>query len=329
MSWQQVLTAAGYWDGRGLLHVPTSGTSGGAPRTVLRTTASWTDSFEPFSDATGITAADVVLASGPPTSLFMYARAHAAAVGAETVAESRWDPALLAGASVAHLTPTMLADALDQPAAPLRSLRLAIVAGAALSPALRERAAEHEIDVIEYYGAAELSFVALGRGMLRPFSGVEVEIRDGVLWVRSPWTALGYAGDIEGPLRRDGLWCTVEDRGEVRDGAVVIHGREGLVTTGGSSVRIADVEAVLRGAPGVQDCAVLGVPHARLGEVLAAVVVGGSRDTVRAHCRRDLPPEQRPVLWFTVARLPSSDRGKVDIPALRVAIAAGEARRWQ
>ncbi|HHU08433.1 MAG TPA: long-chain fatty acid--CoA ligase [Intrasporangiaceae bacterium] len=204
MTWQEVLAAAGYGDGTDLLRVPTSGTSGGTPRIVQRTVASWVDSFEPFAAATGITAADVVLAAGPPTSLFVYARAQSAWIGAASVVAARWDPRLLADATVAHLTPTMLADVLDQPARFRPSLRLAVVAGAALASGLRSAAQAAGIEVVEYYGAAELSFVALGRGVLRPFSGVEVESRDGVLWVRSRWTALGYEGDVAGPLRRDG-----------------------------------------------------------------------------------------------------------------------------
>lgn len=327
MSWQEVLGAVGYWHGGDLLQVPTSGTSGGAPRLVLRTVASWADSFAPFTAATGIVGDDVVLAAGPHTSLFVYARAHAAWLGAGVVAESRWRPGLAAAATVAHLTPTMLADVLDVDDA---RLRLAVVAGAALSPALRERAKERGIDVVEYYGAAELSFVAMGRGELRPFDQVEVESRDGVLWVRSPWTAQGYAGDSEdGPLRRDGGWRSVGDRGEVVDGVVRVHGREGLVTTGGGSVQAADVERVLRAAPEVDDCAVLGLAHDRLGEVLAAVVVGGVRDTVLAHCRDALPREQRPVLWFTAESLPVTAAGKLSLPDLRVAIASGEVRRWR
>lgn len=331
MTWSTVLAAAGYWDGGDVLRVPTSGTTAGAPRTVLRTVRSWTDSFDPFTTATGITADDVVVAAGPATSLFVYARAHAAAVGAEAVVEPRWRPALLAGATVAHLTPTMLADALADEACSSweGSLRLVVVAGAALSPVLRRRAREHGLDVVEYYGAAELSFVAAGRGRLTPFAEVEVESRDDVIWVRSPWTALGYADGGTGPLRRVDDWCTVGDRGALVDGAVVVRGRTGGMLTGGVTVVVAEVESVLRSAPGVEDCAVLGLPHERLGEVLAAVVVGGSRRQVTAHCRAALPPDQRPVRWYTTDRIPATCAGKHDPVELRRRIATGEVQRWR
>lgn len=325
MSWQEVLRAAGYWDGGGLLRVPTSGTSAGAPRVVLRTVRSWADSFEPFAQVTGIESDDVVLAAGPATSLFVYARAQAAAVGAAVIDRPRWHVDHLAGATVAHLTPTMLGDAVRAPRLPLR---LAIVAGAGLSPTLREQAVQRGIDVVEYYGATELSVVALGRGALRPFPSVEVESREGVLWARSPWTALGYAEGQDGPLRRDGDWCTVGDTGMVRAGRVQVQGRGDVVTTGGTTVRVGEVTAALRDAPGVTDCAVLGMPHGRLGEVVTAVVVGGQRRAVLAHCRATLIKEQRPVQWFTADRLPVAPTGKLGVTELQAAIDSGEVRRW-
>lgn len=325
MSWGQVLTAAGYWDGGDLLRVPTSGTTGGAPRTVLRTVRSWTDSFEPFTDCTGIDADDVVLASGPASSMFVFARAHAAALGARVIAGPRWRPDDAREATVAHLTTTMLADVLevDRP-----RLRLAVVAGAALAPALRDRARAEGIDVVEYYGAAELSFVGIGRERLEPFPGAEVAVGGDLIWVRSPWTALGYADGATGPLRTDGAWCSVGDRGALVDGILTVHGRDDVVTTGGTSVPVADVETVVRAAPGVRDVAVLGLPHERLGEVLTAVVVGGDREQTVGHVRDRLPREQRPVHWFTADRLPATATGKVSLADLRLALAAGEVRRW-
>lgn len=325
MSWQEVLSAAGYWDGGDLLRVPTSGTSGGVPRVVLRTVSSWVESFEPFTRVTGIDSGDVVLAAGPATSLFVYARAQAAAVGAAVIDHPRWHVDRLAGASVAHLTPTMLGDALQLPHLPLR---LAIVAGAGVSGTLRTRAVERGIDVVEYYGATELSVVAIGRDALRPFPSVEVEIRDGLLWARSPWTALGYADGQDGPLVRDGDWCTVGDAGSVSAGLVQVHGRGDVVTTGGTTVRVGDVTAALRAAPGVLDCAVLGQPHDRLGEVVTAVVVGGERRAVLEHCRAALTKEQRPVRWFTADRLPVAPTGKLTAAELEVAIDTGKVRRW-
>ncbi|WP_193315104.1 AMP-binding protein [Nostocoides sp. F2B08] len=334
MSWTDVLSRAGYWDGGELLRVPTSGTTGGSPRVVVRTVESWVDSFEPFTRISGISDTDVVAAVGPSSSMFVYARAHAAHLGARLVESERWHPGAIADATVAHLTPTMLHDVLEaQRDVPVPlgqgGLRLAVVAGAALGARTAARAGHVGIDVLRYYGAAELSFVAMGRERLSPFPMVEVAERAGVLWVRSPWTADGYADGASGPLLRDGRWCTVGDRGTVsHDGVVVVHGREGWVVTGGLSVSTAEIESVLREAPGVTDCRVLGRPHDRLGQVIAAVVVGGERAQVSAHCRSRLPVAARPVHWFAADRLPATSAGKPDDAAIVLAIETGEVRRW-
>ncbi|MGA8048451.1 MAG: fatty acid--CoA ligase family protein [Dermatophilaceae bacterium] len=333
MNWSDVLSAAGYWDGGDLLRVPTSGTTGRGPRVVLRSVESWVDSFEAFSRICGITDADVVAAVGPPTSMFVYARAHAAHVGARVVEGERWHPRALLGSTVAHVTPTMLQDLLDaqddaQDPVGQGGLRLVVVAGAALSGRTATRAERAGLEVVRYYGAAELSFVAIGRRRLDPFPMVEVASRDGVLWVRSPWTARGYADGASGPLRRDGQWCSVGDRGAVSRDGVVVHGRDGWVVTGGLTVSTAEVESVLRAAPGVSDCRVLGRPHDRLGEVLAAVVVGGDRALVSAHCRSRLPVAAHPVHWYRADRLPVTSAGKPDDAAILLAISTGEVRRW-
>jgi acyl-CoA synthetase (AMP-forming)/AMP-acid ligase II len=332
VNWTDILSAAGYWDGGDVLRVPTSGTTGRAPRVVLRTVESWVDSFEHFSRISGITDADVVASVGPPTSMFVYARAHAAHAGARVLEADRWHPRAIAGSTVAHVTPTMLVDLLDahdtQDLVGPGGLPRVIVAGAALSEGVAVRAERAGIDVLRYYGAAELSFVAIGRRRLEAFPMVEIASRDGILWVRSPWTAQGYADGVSGPLRRDGQWCSVGDRGTVRDDGVVVHGREGWVVTGGLTVSTAEVEAVLRAAPGVTDCRVVGRPHDRLGQVLAAVVVGGDRALVAAHCRSQLPAAARPVHWYVAERLPTTPAGKPDDAAILLAMSSGAVRRW-
>ena len=80
-----------------------------------------------------------------------------------------------------------------------------------------DEATARGVVVTEYYGAAELSFVAAARhpGPLRPFPGAEVQLRDGEIWVRSPYLATGYGSGVTGPLRRDrDGFATVGDLGD-------------------------------------------------------------------------------------------------------------------
>ena len=63
--------------------------------------------------------------------------------------------------------------------------------------------------------------------------------------------------------------------------------------------------------------------------VLAAVVVGGERAQVAAHCRAVLPADHRPVRWYTTDRVPATAAGKHDPVALRRAIETGEVTPWR
>jgi long-chain acyl-CoA synthetase len=315
----------------------TSGSSA-APRAVCRTRASWQAGVAALADLTGVGPGSRVLVPGPLSStLFLHAAWHARQVGAEPVLAALgtaepWD--------VVHLVPHLL-DRLLRAGDDLAG-RTAVVAGAALPAGLARRASRRGLRVVSYYGAAELSFVAAGRGSgpLAPFPGVEVQVRAGMLWARSPYLCSGYlplpAGrvpPVPGPLQCDGDgWATVGDRASLVPGGLLVHGRPGTaVQTGGATVHVADVEAVLRDAPGVADVAVVATPHPDLGEVVTAVVDAGepglTARRLRAWARPRLSAEQRPRRWLVVDALPRTAAGKVDRSAVQRLVARHEPPR--
>lgn len=316
--------------------------STGRPRAVVRTRASWVDSFAAVSALTGTTAGDTVGVPGPlASSLYCFAAAHTLASGATlALAERGTSPvAVMADAGVVHTVPhglTQLVEALENGAT--SRVRTAVVGGAALPDRLRQRAAALGVRVVSYYGAVELSFVAVdadGRG-LRPFTGVEIDVRPlpgsdlGEVWVRSPWTAQGYLSGATGPLRHDADgWSTVGDLGQVAaSGALVLRGRgDGAVLTGGATVVPEDVEVVIKGVPGVVDAVVVGTPHAYLGAIVTAVVETDGRTTIRADldaaARRGLAAAQRPRRWLAVERLPRTPSGKPARAAVGAALVTG------
>ncbi|MFD4992935.1 class I adenylate-forming enzyme family protein [Cellulosimicrobium cellulans] len=321
--------------------------STGRPRAVVRTRASWAGSFDDVTRLLRLRPTDTVLVPGPlASSLYCFAAVHTLAVGA--CAYLTRTPAAttsaLASSDVVHLVPQVLDDVLDAVAAGAPSrLRHAVVGGASLAPGARSRAAALGIDVLAYYGAVELSFVAYdpdGSG-LRAFPGVDLAVRPlpaasvGEVWVRSPWVSRGYLARATGPLRRDGAWSTVGDLadplpspatgtaspsasaapGEADRGGLVLRGRgDGAILTGGSTVVPEDVEVVLRAVPGVRDVVVLGTAHRRLGAVVSAVVECDDRPGLRAHLERvaraALAPAQRPRRWYGTRALPRTPSGK-------------------
>ncbi|QFY09474.1 AMP-binding protein [Nonomuraea phyllanthi] len=320
----------------------TSGSTG-RPRAIVRSRASWTDSFEHLSELAGIGRDDVVLVPGPlVSSLYAFAAVHALATGATALLPGRRpSTAQAAGATVVHLVPHLLPDLLARAG----SLRAAVVGGAALGPGPREQAARAGVRVMSYYGATELSFVAadIDGGGLRPFPGVEIEVRLpgaeerraplGEVWVRSPWLAEGYLGDAAGPLRRDGDgWVSVGDVAEPyrSGGALRVRGRgDGAIQTGGATVVPEDVEEVLRKVPGVADVVVVGTPHPSLGAVVTAVVEAEQaapppRALLEAAARDGLDAAQRPRRWHAVPSMPRTPAGKPARALIAARLADGD-----
>ena len=130
---------------------------------------------------------------------------------------------------------------------------------------------------------------------------------------------LGYWGRPEATAEalRDGILFTGDVGHLTVDGDLVITDRKGdLIIRGGENVYPAEVERVLHDAPGVEGCAVVGVPDDRLGErVVAAVIVQpGSAVTegsLRDHCTRCLARSKVPEEFRIVDELPRNDMGKV------------------
>jgi long-chain acyl-CoA synthetase len=300
----------------------TSATAG-LPRTVVRTTESWVSSFAAVSRLVGLTPASRVWVPGPlRATMNLFAAVHAVQAGATLVTS-------LAEATHAQLTPGALAGCLDREGS-LAGVTV-VVAGDRLSPRLWARADDAGARVHHYYGAAELSFVAWGSHAddLRAFPGVEVAVRDGAIWARSPYLCLGYDGP-PGSLRRDEEgFATVGDRGLLSAGRLVVLGRPDAVTTGGVTVAVAEVEAALRpSASG--EVVVLGVPHATLGSVLAVVLTRAEdHGPLVGVARERLDGAHRPRVWFHVPVLPMTTAAKVDREALvsSVSSADGPARR--
>lgn len=321
--------------------------STGRPRAVVRTRASWAGSFPHLDELTGIGPGDVVLVPGPlVSSLYGFAAAHTLATGATAVVPGSWQPGTLPDrlrqATAVHVVPHRLPAVLDAARAGAGPLRTAVIGGASLPAESRALAADMGVRVVSYYGATELSFVAVdvdGTG-LRPFPEVEIEVRGqplGEVWARSPWLSEGYLAGATGPLRADGGWMTVGDVAEpYRPGEVLrLRGRgDGAIQTGGATVVPEDVEEVLRRVPGVGDIVVVGSPHPYLGSVVTAVVEAAdhaapSRAALEAVARGGLDVAQRPRRWYAVTSLPRTPTGKPARALVADRLAGGDPGIWR
>ncbi|MBL8913680.1 MAG: long-chain fatty acid--CoA ligase [Archangium sp.] len=163
------------------------------------------------------------------------------------------------------------------------------------------------VKCVQTYGLSELGVL---RSRSRPdgslfisftHDGFETQIRDGVLWVRSPAAMLGYLNapdlfDAEG-------WLNTQDAVEVEGEWLRVLGRvSDLINVGGQKVYPAEVEGVLMQLPNVADVAVYGEKNPLTGHFVAARVNLASpepldvfKKRLRAFCRDKLAAWKIPV----------------------------------
>ena len=152
--------------------------------------------------------------------------------------------------------------------------------------------------------------------------------------------APGAVGElqIKGPTVTPGYWNKPEANaaafvdGWFRTGDAAICDADGYYTivdrwkdmyiSGGENVYPAEVENVLYQLNTIAECAVIGIPHEKWGEVGRAYIVlkAGAETTaeaVQAHCRAQLARYKVPAEVRLIAELPHNATGKVTKHALR------------
>ena len=234
------------------------------------------------------------------------------------------------------------------------SLRVIRSASSSLAPAILDGLeAMFGVPVLETYGMTEAaSQIAANPFELRKIgsvgraAGPEIAIMDetgralasgehGEIMLRGPNMSRGYYNDEAATQAafRDG-WFRTGDLGYLdADGYLFIVGRiKDVINRGGQKVSPLEVEEVLLGHPAVLEAGVFAVPHPKLGENVAAVVVlrpnsEATSDQLRQFARKRLAAYKVPSLIRSVAALPKGASGKVKRNALAELISATRRRR--
>ena len=247
------------------------------------------------------------------------------------------------GVTVVNVVPTMasmLLSAQERQPRRLASLRALVFAGAPLSSTLRaETSAGLCEGVHEFYGMNEMGPLCVSTpqdrlkrpdSVGRPLVFAELKVIGsmgqslspgsvGELLGRSPMSAVGYFGDVEGTAEtfRNG-WVHTGDLGSVDDdGYLTLRGRKkDMIVTGGQNVYAAEVENVLAAVPGLIDYAVVGVPDDFWGERVVAVLVADGHpptaESLEKHCREHLPGYKVPKSFvFETDPLPRTSTAKI------------------
>ena len=177
--------------------------------------------------------------------------------------------------------------------------------------------------------------------------GVELRIIDengadlpaghiGEVAIRSPNNTHGYWNKPEETARAlsgDG-WLRTGDAGLLdEDGYLFIQDRiKDMIITGAENVYPAEVESAIHGHPAVADAAVIGVPDAKWGEAVKAIVVlkpgtNATADEIVAHTRTRIAGFKCPKSVDFVDELPRNPSGKILRRQLREPYWAAHARR--
>ena len=333
----------------------TSGTTG-RPKGAPLSHANLASNARVLVDAWGFTAEDVLLHALP---IF---HAHGLFVACHCVllagASMLWLPrfsaetamVLLPRASVMMGVPTFYTRLLDQPGfgpAQTHGIRL-FVSGSAPLLAETHVAFERRTGqrILERYGMSEILMHTSNPldgerrpgSVGRPLPGSHVRIvgeddaelprgEVGSVLVKGPNVFAGYWRAPEKnavEFTPDG-WFRTGDLGAMSaDGYLTLVGRaKDLVITGGLNVYPSEVEAVIDQVPGVDESAVVGLPHPDLGEAVTAVVrlrpgtVPPTEAAIIAACREELAGFKVPKRVLLAAELPRNAMGKVQKNLLR------------
>jgi acyl-CoA synthetase (AMP-forming)/AMP-acid ligase II len=222
----------------------------------------------------------------------------------------------------------------------LGSTRLCISAGAIMPAALNKSFEERfGTTLLDGYGITETSTMVTMNWMRGarvmgscglPVPGLATRIVDpatledvpigseGELIVRGPNLMQGYhskPAETAAALRK-GWYHTGDLAKSDPNGYLTITGRiKELIIRGGQTIAPAEIEEVAILYTKVIDCAVVGVPHATLGEVPYLFVVAdqGQLDVegLLAHCRQSLSSYKIPEATHIVSEIPRTGSGKI------------------
>ena len=207
--------------------------------------------------------------------------------------------------------------------------------------------------ILERYGMSETIMLTSNPYRADPRYGDQSERRGGTVGFPLPGVSVRVRGDdgadlpageigaiqVAGPNVFGGYWQMPEKtKEEFTDdgffktgdvgkqdahGYVTIVGRsKDLIISGGYNVYPAEIESVLNDMPGVQESAIVGVPHPDFGEVGVAVVTPkpGAQldgDALVAALKSQLANFKIPKRCFIEAELPRNTMGKVQKNLLR------------
>lgn len=263
------------------------------------------------------------------------------------------------------VVPTILYMLLDYPKIgdyDLSSLRTVVYAGSPMAPERLRQALEAFGPIfVQTYAGSEPGFITCLRkeehrldsdewirrlsSAGRPMFHVDVSIQGdddtilpageiGEICARQDGQMDSYLDPQKNAEAMRGGWVHSGDIGYIdEDGYVyIVDRKKDMIVTGGINVFPRQVEDILQEHPAVAQCAVIGIPHEKWGEVVSAFVVLRAGGTVTADELIAMVKARKGSVWSPktltfVDQLPLNASGKVDKKVLRAPYWAGRNRQ--
>ena len=175
------------------------------------------------------------------------------------------------------------------------------------------------LDATEYTGAIGMPIPSTDV-VLRNDEGRDVSLGEpGEICIRGPQVMAGYwqrPKETAEVMTRDGYFMSgdigvMDERGYIR----IVDRKKDMILVSGFNVYPNEVEGVVVMHPGVLECAAVGVPDTKSGEIVKLFVVRKDHDLtaedVIAHCRDHLTGYKCPRLVEFRAELPKTNVGKI------------------
>ena len=275
--------------------------------------------------------------------------------GAFTLIMKSFDPDIvLQSLEKEHITvwwavPTMLKMMQDAPSfktVNLENVRYFIVGGEAMPLPLIRLWEDRGIPIRQGYGLTEVgpnvtslneedSIRKIG-SIGKPNFYYEIKVIDedgnkaevnapGELWLSGPTVSPGYINinpkddkDRVNGWFRTGDIVTVDDEGFL----FVVDRIKNMYISGGENVYPTEVEGIIRQIDGIDDVAIIGVPHEKWGEIGKAFVVRKkgtklSDEDILRFCASKMAKYKVPGTIAFVEELPKNDAGKIDKKVLK------------
>ncbi len=253
-----------------------------------------------------------------------------------------------------HLVPLMVEALVEMPefdSYDLSSIETILYAAAPMpAPVLRRALAKLGPVFVNSWGMTEGSGTALPKHMHsadgpeaallgsigQPYPNAEIRIVDelerdcpvgtaGELWLRSTAMASGYWNNSAATIEcfRDG-WLRTGDIGyaDAAGRIFLVDRKKDMIISGGENIYSLEVERAIAEHPAVSGVAVIGVPDAKWGEAVKAIVIARPGETVGAddiirHCAGRIAGYKKPKSVEFVRDLPTLPSGKINKTRLR------------